>query len=126
MIARASSGSRASVSSIEPLISANKAVTVLRSPSLCPEAGSDSLRSIELIAGEAGAIAAGATSAAPQSPQNLSAGSLAVPHLGQARTNFEPHAPQKRLPSRLSTPHLEQRIDSPVSHPIRPPFSPRR
>jgi len=37
-MARASSGSRSSISSIEPLISANNAVTVLRSPSIVVEA----------------------------------------------------------------------------------------
>ncbi len=37
MIARASSGSRSSISSVEPLMSANSAVTVLRSPSIVME-----------------------------------------------------------------------------------------
>jgi len=39
MIARASSGSRSSISSIDPLMSANNAVTVLRSPSSRSPAG---------------------------------------------------------------------------------------
>jgi hypothetical protein len=36
-IARASSGSRSRISSVEPLMSANSAVTVLRSPSIVVE-----------------------------------------------------------------------------------------
>ena len=39
MIARASSGSSSSSSSVEPLISANSAVTVLRSPSIVEASG---------------------------------------------------------------------------------------
>jgi predicted ATPase len=38
MIERASSGSRSSINSVEPLISANSAVTVLRSPSIASDA----------------------------------------------------------------------------------------
>jgi hypothetical protein len=44
MIARASSGSRSRISSVEPLMSANNAVTVLRSPSSVGEASSATTR----------------------------------------------------------------------------------
>jgi len=53
-------------------------------------------------------------SAAPQSPQKSSPGSLLAPHLAQAIANFEPQPLQNRRPARLSTPHLEQRIGSPI------------
>ena len=46
--ARASSGSRSSISSIEPLMSANSAVTVLRSPSSASAAASGFTRIAEL------------------------------------------------------------------------------
>jgi hypothetical protein len=59
MIARASSGSKSSISSIEPLMSANKTVIVLRSPStmLC-EAGTASARSASTPACEMATLSA--------------------------------------------------------------------
>ena len=48
MIARASSGSRSSINSVEPLMSANSAVTVLRSPSIVVEASGCSGRDTDI------------------------------------------------------------------------------
>src|SRR5947199_8275037 len=75
--ARASSGSRSSINSVEPLMSANNAVIVLRSPSGSSVSDTDS-----------GAITAGGTSivtskAAPQSPQKRLASEFSAPHFVQ-------------------------------------------
>src|SRR5437763_340923 len=110
-IARACSGSRSSISSIDPLMSANNAVTVFRSPSMSSEVRGDSLSSSELAAGKTvAALAAVAASAVPQSPQNRFAGGLSAPHLGQQLASGAPQSPQNFLPAGLSLPHFEQRI----------------
>src|ERR1700731_4874387 len=113
---RASSGSRSSINSIEPLISANSAVTVLRSPS----GMSDVSRSAGVIwiSGAAGVVADGLAetacpfpaSAAPHSPQNFSAGSFSAPHDAHRAFRGAPHSAQNFLPSRFSVAHFEQRI----------------
>src|SRR6266404_7187946 len=115
-IARASSGSRPRISSVEPLISANSAVTFLRSPSVDAEASrSEATRML----GTCGAVAdddlvvvatdAG-LSAAPHASQNFAPTRLSAPHEGQCSSIGAPQPPQKRALSRLSALHLEQRI----------------
>src|SRR5712691_9198487 len=114
MIARTSSGSRSSISSVEPLMSANSAVTVLRSPSSDADEASDAMR----IAGSAGLVgsvwaADDGVSDAPQSPQKSSLGSFEAPQFGQERASAPPHFEQNLRPSRLSVPHFLQRISFP-------------
>src|SRR6516164_846560 len=92
-IARASSGSRSSISSIEPLMSANSAVTVLRSPSFEDDrleslshsaCSTDTAISgvLENDTGD-GAVVLLATSVVPQSPQKRLPGGFSAPHFGQ-------------------------------------------
>src|SRR3984893_10684065 len=117
-IARASSGSRSRSSSVEPLMSANSAVTVLRSPLSAASACSVGMRLSDAVAAgdraEAGCASA-ATSPPPQSTQNLSPGSAGAPQEGQTRLSSWPHWTQNFRPSRLSFPQLEQRIDFPCA-----------
>src|SRR5215472_18271313 len=104
---RASSGSRSSINSIEPLMSANNAVTVLRSPSRFSGADASANR----IWGSSVLVAAGGVPrAAPHSPQNFSARSIAAPHRGHLAASAEPHWVQNFRPSRLSAPHFAQRM----------------
>src|SRR5271165_4418975 len=108
-IARASSGSRSCSSSVEPLISANSAVTVLRSPSRFSELGESATRigeSFDFFDD------AGAANGAPQSSQNFAVGALSAPHFAQRLANGVPHSAQNFLPEVLSVPHFEQRIDN--------------
>src|SRR5215471_4552471 len=106
-IARASSGSRSSINSIEPLISANSAVTVLRSPSSESDGAPDAI----LIA-ESTALAGSKRAAddddsdVPHSPQKSSTGSFAAPHFEQERASAPRHFEQNLRPSRLSAPHF--------------------
>src|SRR5216683_2678066 len=107
-IARASSGSRSSIKSIEPLISANSAVTVLRSPSTTSSGGTTSLsRTCPLLGAE---NVSGMESELPHSPQKLSPSWMGAPHLGHEATRAVPQVVQNLRPSRLSLPHFEQRI----------------
>ena len=73
IIARASSGSRSCISSVEPLMSANSAVTVLRSPSRFSAADESATRIGESFDFFDDA-AAGAPNGAPQSSQNFAVG----------------------------------------------------
>src|SRR5271154_6305853 len=112
-MARASSGSRSCSSSVEPLISANSAVTVLRSPSRFSEAGGAATRIGESF-GFFDDAAAGAANGAPQSSQNFAVGALSAPHFAQRLANGVPHSAQNFLPEVLSVPHFEQRIGNPT------------
>src|SRR5271156_3721560 len=109
-IARASSGSRSCSSSVEPLISANSAVRVLRSPSRVAIAGV----SVPLISRPAdffgGSSAVGAASDSPHESQNRASMRLSAPHDGHLGESFAPHLSQKRAPSRFSPEPLAQRI----------------
>src|SRR6516165_8119709 len=120
-MARASSGSRSSISSIEPLISANRAVTVLCSPSIRAEASSGSLMSRTAARVAEFALAAAlalATSAEPQSPQKRLLGALSAPHLGQRLASGAPQSPQNFLPAGFSLSQFAQRIGiSEKAHP---------
>jgi hypothetical protein len=95
------------------MISANSAVTVLRSPSSVSSACVSVSRIGVPLAflAEAGACA---PSAVPQSSQNLAAGVLSAPHLAQRFATGLPHSGQNFLPLVLSAPHLEQCISSPI------------
>src|SRR5215469_3229791 len=108
MMARASSGSRSAISSVEPLMSANRAVTVFRSPSRLSRSGASVRRtsdSLDFFGGVAGAC----PSAAAHSPQKSSPGSFEAPHSGHNRASGPAHFAQNLRPSRLSAPHFSQR-----------------
>src|SRR5690349_16510156 len=114
MMARASSGSRSRINSVEPLMSANSAVTVLRSSSIVVE-GSGS--GVTLITGATDVsdepIAADVAlpdSAVPQSSQNTDDDAFSAPHCAQLRDSGLPHAAQNFLPVVLSVPQFEQRM----------------
>src|SRR5712692_9387340 len=115
-IACAASGSSASISAVEPLRSANSAVTILRSPSIVVEASACSEVTRILGAADAalGKVAAADSAlpgrAAPQSSQNADAGAFCAPHFGQPRDSGLPHAAQNFLLVVLSVPHLVQRM----------------
>src|SRR5713226_4652200 len=118
-IARASSGSRSRIISVEPLMSANSAVTVLRSPSSVVEASGCSgvMRTVgpsSLATGDGlGAPVPGAASSgAAHSSQNLALGVLTAPHRGHFAGNAVAHSLQNFVPSRLSLPHFAQRMFS--------------
>src|SRR5215471_3096951 len=125
-MARASSGSRSSINSIEPLISANNAVTVLRSPSamavplVCP-AFTRMSDAIEEDVSDS-AVTFSARSIVPQSPQKRLPGGFSPPHFGQRLVNGAPQSPQNFLSAGLSLPHFEQRIGSPIGHAIQTSF----
>src|SRR6516162_805417 len=112
-MARASSGSRSSIRSIDPLMSANSILTVLRSPSSLSAADASETRigaSLDFLAGPAEATSSGA----PQSSQNLAVAELSAPHLVHRFDIGLPHSGQNFLPDVLSVPHLEQCIEPPV------------
>jgi hypothetical protein len=107
MIARASSGSRSCSISVDPFMSANSAVTVLRSPSIFSLAGVSATRigeSLDFFAEAAEAP----PSAAPQSSQNLAVAEFSAPHFEHRFDSGPPHSGQNFLPDVLSVPHLEQ------------------
>src|SRR5262249_35868028 len=101
-------GSRSSIKSIEPFMSANNAVTVLRSPSRLSGAGASAIRIWG--PGFLGAGAGDAPRTAPHSPQNLSPASFDAPQLAHLAASGDPHCAQNLRPSRLSAPHFEQRM----------------
>src|SRR5215831_11400169 len=117
-MARASSGSRSSINSIEPLMSANSAVTVLRSPSSDPDRASDAILITESTASAGSEPAADdGESDVPHSPQKSSVGSFAAPHFEQDRARALPHFEQNLRPSRLPTPHFAHFTLSPRATP---------
>src|SRR5262249_55153022 len=95
-IARPSSGSSASSNSVEPLRSANSAVTILRSPGSTSSAGSARDPTLAPLPCSA------AASLAPQLAQNLLAGGFSAPQRAQGLLSGAPHSPQKRWPAGLS------------------------
>src|SRR6266852_9411959 len=118
MIARASSGSRSSINSVDPLMSANRAVTVLRSPSIASEVcRSGAMRTPPGASTDDGlplSVPASLPSALPQSPQNFFSGGFSEPHCPHRFASAAPQSPQNRLPAGLSAPHFAQRILSPL------------
>jgi hypothetical protein len=115
MIARASSGSRSSINSIDPLMSANSTVTVLRSPSRFCEASSATNRTAGggfAATAPLVVIPASPRSAAAHWPQKSNPGGFSNEHLGQIRPSAVRHFPQNFMPAGLSNSHFEQRIGS--------------
>src|SRR5208282_1664619 len=112
-IARASSGSRSCSSSVEPLISANSAVTVLRSPSIAKGAGLSSVTRMPEEFGAAafkGAALAVALKALPHCAQNLATGGFSKPHCAHRRLIGVAHSMQNFAPSGFSAEQFWQRI----------------
>src|SRR5215472_3712195 len=110
-MARASSGSRSSISSIEPLMSANSAVTVLRSPSNdAPSSESLNVGGLDVSSRCAGGPDG---SAVVHCPQNLKPGGFSKLHFGQTSTRAVVHCPQNLIPAGFSNPHFEQRTEVP-------------
>src|SRR6516165_6448233 len=91
-------------------MSANNAVTVLRSPSSAEP--SAPIRIADSAAGCALAPAGVvyALNNAPHSPQNFSPGWLEAPHFGQVTLRSSPQFAQNLRPSRFSLSHFEQRM----------------
>src|SRR4030095_8662848 len=109
-ILRAASRGRPRSSSIEPLRSAKRTVTCLRSPSRALlDVRIFSARCFGVyVCGElnfASEVTGAAVSDLPQPPQNFSLPSFRKPHDGQVEANESPHSPQKRRPSRFSARH---------------------
>src|SRR5215469_3937805 len=120
MIDRASSGSSSAISSVEPLMSAKSAVTILRSPSSDSDGTSEPILITESTAGAASERAADdGERAVPHSPQKSSAGSFAAPQFGQERASAPPHFEQNLRPSRLSAPHFAHFTLNPRAAPWR-------
>src|SRR5260370_20141927 len=110
--ARASSGSSSSINSIEPLISANSAVTVLRSAAIAVAAsgcsGVTRISDAESVDGVAPSETALSMSEAPHLPQKLEEGGLSALHFAHDLLSAFPHCAQKLLPSVLFVPHFVQ------------------
>src|SRR6516165_8793040 len=101
MIARACSGSRSRWSSVEPLISAKSAVTVLRSPPTFSGAVMSAIRigpSVDFLT-DAGPDAA---SAQPHFLQNRAPELTAALHSRQTSSSFDPHCSQNAASAGLS------------------------
>src|ERR1700730_589133 len=113
-IACAASGSSVSISAVEPLRSANNAVTILRSPSRFSGAGVSATRISDSFDFFAEAAAKGALSAVPHSPQKRLPAGLSAPHCGQRFASAAPQSPQNFLPAGFSALQFEQRISFPA------------
>src|SRR5712692_2062104 len=111
MIARASSGSRSRINSVEPLISANSAVTVLRSPSIA----SDAAPSAATMICDLGEETVVGSIAVPHFLQNRAPGLTDALHAGQINSSFAPHPSQNEASPGLSWLQDGQRIGSPVA-----------
>src|SRR6185312_14370961 len=105
---------------VEPLMSANSAVTVLRSPSVGSGAsGGAEVKRISVLVGvicveTRAAGDAFDASALPQSSQNADEGAFSALQFAHRTDNGLPHAAQNLRPVLLSTPHFEQRIALPL------------
>src|SRR5713101_2362759 len=117
MIARASSGSRSCINSVEPLMSANSAVTVLRSPSIASEVCRSGAMRTPPVTSAADGLPLSATasvpSALPQSAQNFAPSALSELQFEQRFDSGLPHSAQNFLPGIPSVPHFEQRMCPP-------------
>src|SRR3984893_12592828 len=95
-------------------MSANSAVTVLRSPSSASgELLSGATRTLEADHCDDGVTAAAPApfvSGAPHLPQKSDVGGFSALHFAQCFTSAFPHFEQKLLADGLLVPHLEQRI----------------
>src|SRR6516225_10042151 len=127
MMVRASSGSRSSIRSIDPLMSANSMVTIFRSPSNSAGGWSAVLWLIDsgnsaLAMGRRGdAVLGDDFSGAAHSPQKRAAGEFSNPHFAQSCLNGAAHWSQNFSPSGFSAPHFPQRTRS-----VLPPVKRRR
>src|SRR5207302_2088331 len=100
-----------------PLIPANSAVTVLRSPSSASEelpSGAthtleDALCGVEVATSPPAPFLSGA----PHLPQKSDVGGFSALHFAQCFASAFPHFAQKLLADGLLVPHFEQRIDAP-------------
>src|SRR6266850_7872972 len=101
---RASSGSRSASNSIEPLRSAKRTVTCLRSPSIATlEVRIFSAMCLGVYAsGLAKRPAGSVVSAAPQDRQNFLPVVMGAPQLGQVASSRAPQSSQKRPPASFS------------------------
>src|SRR5712692_6378528 len=114
-MARASSGSRSRINSVEPMISANSAVIVLRSPSAGSAPAPDSSLKIFCASGDPRGRAGsgdrrGFRRGVPHSPQNLNCGGFSAPQFGQTASSGRPQLPQNLVVSGFSELQLGQRI----------------
>src|SRR6266851_2846864 len=112
-MARASSGSRSRINSVEPLMSANSAVTVLRSPSETAPSAATMICDL----GEETVVEAAFVSpiAVPHFLQNRAPGLTDALHAGQINSSFAPHPSQNEASPGLSWWQDGQRIGSPVA-----------
>jgi hypothetical protein len=100
-------------------MSANKAVTVLRSPSSAPASAkvcSGATCTPEANPGNDEVTAAASApfvSGAPHLPQKSDVGGFSALHFAQCFASAFPHFAQKLLADGLLVPHFEQRIDAP-------------
>src|SRR5260370_14972215 len=110
-VARASSGSRSRINSVEPLMSANSAVTILRSPSSAPASvklcsgttrtdGVEEVRAVDFNTFE--------VRAAAHSPQNFAVGAFSYPHLAQRFLKGAAHSLQNFCSAGFSAPQAGQ------------------
>src|SRR5579871_3832623 len=106
------------MSSVEPLMSANSAVTVLRSPSRVSGAGAPVTRMGESADLLADATVAAVPRAAPHSPQKRLPAGLSARHFGQRFASGAPQSPQNFLLEGFSAPHFEQRTLYPSASPL--------
>src|SRR5262249_39038294 len=100
-------------SSVEPLMSANNAVTVLRSPSGAASAFPALVCIDELE--EAAAccdLPLALSSGSAHSTQNFAVGEFSVLQDGHRRLNGEAHSSQNFAELGFSAPHFEQRISA--------------
>src|SRR5947209_2886432 len=107
IMARASSGSSSAINSDEPLMSANSAVAVFRSPS---RAAGPSI--VQMVVGtfEDPGLDESEPRAVVHCPQNLNPGGFSKWQLGHTSASGVVHCPQNFIPPGLSKPHFEQRI----------------
>src|SRR6266849_7272267 len=110
---------------VEPLMSANSAVTVLRSPSIASDAA-PSAATMTCDLGEATVVETAAfvrPIAVPHFLQNRAPGLTDALHAGQISSSFVPHPSQNEASPGLSRLQDGQRIGSPVPrllpHPAR-------
>jgi hypothetical protein len=117
IIARASLESSSAINSVEPLMSANSAVTVLRSPSIAPDAGASTATMISDLIEETVAEAAAFLGpiAVPHFLPNRAPGLTDALHAGQNNSSFTLHSSQHEASAVLSWLPDEQRIGSPVA-----------
>ena len=101
-------------------MSANSAVTVLRSSSSTSgESLSGATRTLEAEPGGvevAPAAPAPLVSGAPHLPQKSDVGGFSALHFAQGLVSAFPHFAQKLLADGLSVPHFEQRIGAPSAN----------